>query len=376
MKKVFTLLLVVVVIYIAKPVWEKPASNYIDLSFLEPVDEKVEAFVTSKPFTDTVHSISNATDKVIHFILSKVVSTQEVQDTKTVEPPIEQQPTDTFSIHSIEIGDTKEEVYAQLGHPKRVSKNEYHQSWHTFHQNYTQFIMVSFNKEHQVNALYTNDTMINSNDGLRYGMPKEEVRKLLGEPITEIRKGLNVFLLQQTDGHDVFKMGDLYVYVFYDVVEGETVTAIQLITETLEQQKDAIYANKSTDLQNGFALQLFDLTNASRVRHGLSSLEWDDLLAITALKHSTDMAINDFFNHDNKQGQSPFDRMQANNIHFQAAGENLAYGQSSSIFAHEGLMNSPGHRENILLDTYSHLGVGVDFNEKFQPYFTENFILK
>lgn len=45
------------------------------------------------------------------------------------------------------------------------------------------------------------------------------------------------------------------------------------------------------------------------------------------------------------------------------AGENLAYGQQNSIFAHEGLMNSLGHRKNILNTNFSTLGVGVDFNE-------------
>ena len=88
------------------------------------------------------------------------------------------------------------------------------------------------------------------------------------------------------------------------------------------------------------------------------------------------MADNDYFSHENKQGKSPFDRMKDDGVSFRGAGENLAYGQSSSIFAHEGLMNSEGHRENILLDTYSHLGTGVSFNEKLQPYYTENFLLK
>ena len=60
------------------------------------------------------------------------------------------------------------------------------------------------------------------------------------------------------------------------------------------------------------------------------------------------MAENAYFNHENLQGQSPFDRMREDDIAFSMAGENLAYRQFSSIFAHEGLMDSLGHRENIL----------------------------
>ena len=58
-------------------------------------------------------------------------------------------------------------------------------------------------------------------------------------------------------------------------------------------------------------------------------------------------------------------------IDFNAAGENLAYGQVSSIYAHEGLMNSLGHRKNILNTHYKNLGLGVDFNEDKQPFWTE-----
>ncbi|MDA6131258.1 CAP domain-containing protein, partial [Escherichia coli] len=69
-------------------------------------------------------------------------------------------------------------------------------------------------------------------------------------------------------------------------------------------------------------------------------------------------------------------RMQADEVSFMVAGENLASGQFSSIFAHEGLMNSLGHRKNILRADYEFLGVGVAFNSKSQPYYTENFYAK
>jgi uncharacterized protein YkwD len=72
-------------------------------------------------------------------------------------------------------------------------------------------------------------------------------------------------------------------------------------------------------------------------------------------------------------GQSPFDRMGEDGITFFVAGENLAYGQYNSIFAHEGLMNSAGHRENIVKPDFGYLGIGVAFNGEFQPYYTENF---
>ena len=46
-------------------------------------------------------------------------------------------------------------------------------------------------------------------------------------------------------------------------------------------------------------------------------------VAVTARKHSIDMADNDYFSHENKQGKSPFDRMKDDGVTFRGAGENL-----------------------------------------------------
>ena len=41
------------------------------------------------------------------------------------------------------------------------------------------------------------------------------------------------------------------------------------------------------------------------------------------------------------------------------------------VSMHQGLMNSIGHRKNILNDTFKILGVSVDFNDEKQPFWTE-----
>ena len=52
--------------------------------------------------------------------------------------------------------------------------------------------------------------------------------------------------------------------------------------------------------------------------------------------------------------------------------ENLAMGTETVIHAHEALMNSIGHRNNILLDRVTHAYVGVHFNSNNSPYITIN----
>ena len=376
MKRIFLFIIFIVALYVAKPLWEEPVSKYIDLSFLNPVDEKIETVLENDSVTSAMSSIKNTADKVFFFISSKSSEMERLIPEKVAKPKLATPDHSAMSIHNIELGATEEQVKAELGEPQSHSLNEYGTEWFTYHEDYQNYVMISFDEKWKVNAIYTNDDLISSKAGVQYGTEKAEVRKAYGEPLKELRKGLNIYVLQDGEGMDLFKVGDVYMYVFYDVHQNTTVTAVQLITTALEHRKSGMYAGGDVSLRNGFEQQLFDLTNAARVRHGRSILRWDDAISETARKHSLDMAINDYFNHENLEGLSPFDRMKADQIKFSKAGENLAYGQSSSIFAHEGLMNSKGHRDNILVDDYSHLGIGVAFNDKSQPYYTENFYLK
>jgi uncharacterized protein YkwD len=50
--------------------------------------------------------------------------------------------------------------------------------------------------------------------------------------------------------------------------------------------------------------------------------------------------------------------MRSANVKFLTAGENLALGRTLKI-CHEGLMNSPGHRANILNPSFGRLGIGI-----------------
>lgn len=370
-KRLFQLLFLIVVIYAAKPLWEGPVSKYIDLSFLDPLDARVESVLDEELIESGIDFTKQSITKIVAFFSNKTIDSGTANEAE--RPELDAPSESLISIHNIEIGTPEAEVTAELGQPVRKSANEYDTEWLTFHQDYQNFVMLSYDIKRRVNAIYTNDRLIASSAGIEYGSAKEDVRSVMGEPITEIRKGTNIYKLQDDEGMDIFHSDGVYTYVFYDLHKQNTVTAVQLIADQLEKRKTALYAPKNDSLRKGFELQLFDLTNAARVRHGRSILTWDDAAAVTARKHSRDMAEHDYFSHENLQGESPFDRMKRDGIRFVSAGENLAYGQSSSIFAHEGLMNSKGHRENILIRDYRYLGVGVDFNTKEQPFYTENF---
>ena len=104
--------------------------------------------------------------------------------------------------------------------------------------------------------------------------------------------------------------------------------------------------------------QMLDLVNKERVANGLNPLAPDPELTEVARKHSADMFARGYFAHDTPEGLSPFDRMRQANVRFATAGENLALAPTIPV-AHNGLMNSPGHRANILRREFGRVGIGV-----------------
>jgi uncharacterized protein YkwD len=104
--------------------------------------------------------------------------------------------------------------------------------------------------------------------------------------------------------------------------------------------------------------QLFDLVNEERVQRGLSALAWDERLVPVARAHSEEMFELKYFSHESPVTGSPFDRLKTAGISYSRAGENLAFAQSVSV-AHRALMDSPGHRENILRPEFSRIAIGV-----------------
>lgn len=362
--------------YISWPFIEKQLEQTDFYPVLDRFKDEVQAISDNPQVSETIETIYSAINQLAGKMNEKVELLPNKDPNPIDKPKLSIPSNQTFSIHNIVLGESKENVEKLAGTPKRTTYNEYGTKWYTYHENYHNFFMVTYDTNQQVSGLYTNQDLISSAKGIKLGSTKEDVLQQLGKPLNQIRKGLVFYQFEKERDYDVFSMDQSYVTVFYDKHVNNTVTAIQMIDDDLEQAKNYFYANESQQLKEGFEYQLFDLTNADRVKHGKSVLKWDDHVKETARSHSLDMAEKNYFSHTNLEGQSPFDRMSEDQVSFTAAGENLAMGQFSSIFAHEGLMNSLGHRENILRPEYQYLGVGVAFNSKSQPYYTEKFFRK
>src|SRR6266542_3079225 len=104
--------------------------------------------------------------------------------------------------------------------------------------------------------------------------------------------------------------------------------------------------------------KMLELVNRERVSVGVRPLAADPELAQVARQHSADMFGRGYFAHVTPEGRDPFERMRQANVRFLTAGENLALAPTLQI-AQTGLMNSPGHRANILQRDFGRVGIGI-----------------
>jgi uncharacterized protein YkwD len=103
---------------------------------------------------------------------------------------------------------------------------------------------------------------------------------------------------------------------------------------------------------------MFDAVNKERTSRGLTPLVLDDKLTKVGEAHCREMFARGYFSHNTPEGLTPFQRMDKTGIIYLSAGENLALA-STEAEAMAGLMDSPGHKANILSADFGKIGVAV-----------------
>ena len=149
---------------------------------------------------------------------------------------------------------------------------------------------------------------------------------------------------------------------------------LQALTVPVESKSSVKLPYKVTDakVRPDLEAEMLGMVNSERLLIGLQPLQADPELAEVARAHSRDMFARSYFSHVNLEGQEPFDRMRQARVRYLTAGENLALAQTLAG-AHQGLMNSPGHRANILRAQYGRLGIGVLDGGRHGLMITQNF---
>jgi len=132
-----------------------------------------------------------------------------------------------------------------------------------------------------------------------------------------------------------------------------------------------------------------EAVNDERTAEGLDPLEPDDELQRVAREHSADMIDQGYVGHESPDGVTPADRLSEAGC--SAGGENVAqswFGEPVDVDGERFVaddeaeladhlvdrwMDSPGHRENILRESFAESGVGVVVTEDNRVYATQKF---
>jgi uncharacterized protein YkwD len=117
---------------------------------------------------------------------------------------------------------------------------------------------------------------------------------------------------------------------------------------------------------------MFDLLNKERENLGYQKLTIDENLTRVALKHSEDMFKRGYFSHYSPEGKDVGSRLGEKEVTYSIAGENLAFAPSVQR-AHSGLMESEGHKRNILDPAFNKVGIGAIDGGIYGKIFTQVF---
>lgn len=155
---------------------------------------------------------------------------------------------------------------------------------------------------------------------------------------------------------------------------------------------ETTYEGGTTVASSEVETHVHEEVNERRAAEELEPLEWDDTVASVSRAHSGDMVDRDYFDHQNPEGEQPWDRFDDVESYCGAYGENIAmtwvdrpvqsddgvgdrYTTAEEIA--DGLveqwMNSPPHREAILTESWDSGGVGVTITADGQVFATHNF---
>ncbi|WP_231734735.1 CAP domain-containing protein [Bacillus sp. FJAT-29937] len=285
------------------------------------------------------------------------------------------------------MGKSSSNLISELGKPARIDPSLYGFDWWIYSINYDKYIQAGI-KDDVIVTIFATGTDIQ--------IPPFKIGQSVAELYTSTVFDTNInleyknssykFELSEDDlnTRPLIMIGNVYAQLYLDKFSS-TLSSIRLIdTETLIKQHpyEMVYRGELPEgfqesnineeaVERGKERQIFDITNVFRVRNELEPLEWDEETAKVALAHSKDMYESQQFSHISDEFGDLTDRLEAGNVFYQIAGENIAANYLDGPAAVEGWLNSKGHRESLLNAQFTHLGVGV-----YKKHYTQNFIEK
>lgn len=172
---------------------------------------------------------------------------------------------------------------------------------------------------------------------------------------------------------DVAGINSSFKSIFGGVLE-TTVRKFDFLTIEIENDKkiELGYTVTSPGYDEKMEEEMLVLVNQERTLLGLEELVADEKMREAARKHGQDMFENGYFSHTDIEGGKVSDRMKEESVEFYMAGENLALSKDV-LSAHKGLMDSPGHKRNILFPFFHRIGIGAIDGKEHGIIFVQDF---
>ena len=269
------------------------------------------------------------------------------------------------------------------GEPTRKDKSIYGYEWWIYDQK-EDYLQVAV-KDNTVVSLYTASEELNTHP-LKIGMTRDEMEEQV-TLLSEIEFDHLKFKLNDQDfeerpiirlSEDIFVQ--LYIDTFTDKLAGLRIINKEIF-ELLRPYELYYYGElleipehsdeDKRDIERGIEKQIMAITNQIRVTHGKQKLQWDDMSHEAAKGHSKDMYEQNYFSHFRPNGEGLKERLAEANATYLSAGENIAANYVDGPDVVHGWLNSEGHRDALLHESYTHIGVGV-----YDKYYTQNFLEK
>lgn len=138
-----------------------------------------------------------------------------------------------------------------------------------------------------------------------------------------------------------------------------------VVDETPDNSTGDNVTNEDTNFMAAVETAIFNKVNEERAKAGVTALTYNTTMQKYARIKSKDMGDNNYFSHEDLNGNLITTQMKNDGVSYKAWGENIAYiggNVSADALAEQFMtkwMNSSGHRANILSTNFSSIGVGV-----------------
>lgn len=340
---------------------------------------------------------------IILVILLTIIfySDQSVHETDLLEAPgstgqaLPQEnmlpPTGEYSVQrpktglSTFVGQPTSSLVESFGEPDRIEPSAFGYDWWVYNKTLENYMLVGVQGKH-INQIYIAGETLDATP-YQVGQSIDDLYRFTiieSEISVQIQSSVYTFTINDIDMKNrlLVKFDGLFAQIYLDEEDHE-IEAIRFTdprTLVLHQPYEMTYKGDylapdvpSTNLQNAInktnSRQIFEMTNVYRSRHSVEPVALEETLELVARKHSEDMAMQNYFSHESPEFGDLEDRLEEILIDYESAGENIAANYYDAAEVVHGWLNSDEHRNVLLEEDFTHLGVGT-----FGKYYTQNFV--